>query len=263
MTQLDTPTILYSLRKTRLFRRLLIKGISFSIFFHIGLFLLFQIKRIPHMDTVSSPSTVFLSQIDPSITILSPKKPQDEDPRQKYAREFGLDTSFVPDQIAPLIPTALVASTTSHNESALIHPLLPWTFSDEYAPSAMQCRVYPIKITLHSSLRHLSFIDDGSLFFKKSSPQTLLHAPIFAQATPKVNFNVDISPITGKITKSVCTKEPFDKRLQEIASRILQKIQFHTGKSAFRKNIWTGEISLQFYGTFETITSLIETEELR
>lgn len=110
-------------------------------------------------------------------------------------------------------------------------------------------------------LRHLSIIDDGSSLFKKSSVQTLLNAPLFTEPTAKIDFAVNISPSTGKIQKAICLKEPYDKRFQTIASRLLRKMQFHTGGIALEKNVWTGTISIQFYGTFEKIVSLLEMEE--
>jgi hypothetical protein len=250
------------LRAPRLFRRLLIKGIAFSIFFHAGFFILFQIKSLPIPNTSSPSSTVYITPFESPIMILSPKSIE-EDPRQKYAKEFHLQ-SKVPkeDFCTQFFSNELKAVVASKDDYAPIHPILPWDYTDHYAPSHVESYVYPLKITLHSSLRHLACIDDASCLFSKATSQTLQFTPLIAINGPKLDFQVKISPAFGKIEQIICLKKTHDNRLQLLAETVLQKLQFYTRGRASKKNVWGGTISIQFYGSYDNIAPLLNTSEV-
>jgi len=240
------------------------KGFKISLFVHLALFLLFQI-RVPFIkiDSATSTPMVFLDAEENPIALLTDDR-RDTGFRQRLCAERFLVNPVLAKRIGALsvegIPTALFSSKereTIEYDGALI----PWGFSDECAPSNHSTRIYPLKLTLHHNLKNLQFLDDGSHLFRTASRDTLFSTISFAEVLPQVDFQVVISLKTGRIERSSCQKELVDKRLQGLAEFFLKKLQFSDDEK--ESGVVSGELSIQFAGTFEKISSLLHWEQVK
>jgi hypothetical protein len=167
------------------------------------------------------------------------------------------NTTAIHDQYAEILHATHPAPEKTQTFLPIVN--LPWSFSDALAPSHHICRVYPLKITLHQDLRSLQLSDDSSRLFRKASLSTLLSTPAFSETRPLVEFKVDVSTATGKISNAVCLRELIDKRLQGIAQHIVKHLRFCPHQEE-RKPTISGVLAIQFSGTFDTISTLLDTE---
>lgn len=259
----DTVAITWK-ERTGPSKRLVGKGIAVSVLIHVLMAILFQI-RTQYCDTsgTAPAPTVFLDTEESSISILTDMRTYEEDPCQKFAREMHLDKTVHVSNAFSLDSQYgdLFFSTTPEKQREFLPVLtLPWSFSDSFAPSHHIYRVYPLKVTLHEDLRSLLFCDDGARLFRKADVDTMFSTPAFAESQPEVEFKISVATATGKITSAVCLRELLDKRLQGIAQHLVKYFRFSPLKDAKQKAI-KGVVTIQFAGTFDTISSLLETEQ--
>ena len=229
--------------------------------------ILFQI-RINYVD-IHGPlptPTVFLDTEESSVAVLSDMKTGDEDPRLRLAREMHMAHLPGTTSISALHPSYVQSVSPTHSsvdQKTEFLPILnlPWSFSDDLSPSQHVCRVYPLKISLHEALRSLQLIEDGSRLFRRASFETLFCTPAFSETQPLVEFKVEVIGATGKIVQATCLRELTDKRLQGLAQSLIKHLRFCPFTESKEKTI-SGILAIQFAGTFDMISNLLETEEL-
>ena len=240
------------------------KGFKISLFVHLALFFLFHI-RVPciKIDTDTSTPMVFLDAEENSIALLTEDR-RDIGFRQRLCAERFLVNPVLAKRIGALsvegIPTALLSSREAEM-GEYSGSLIPWGFSDECAPSNHLTRAYPLKLTLHHNLKNLQLLDDGAHLFRTASHDTIFSTPAFAEVLPQVDFLVSVSLKTGRIERITCQKELVDKRLQGLAEFFLKKLQFSDDEK--ERGEVSGELSIQFAGTFERISSLLHWEQVK
>ena len=244
--------------KTRPPRRYLFRGIMFALLFHIVLLFFFQIRvQYVEEDASQTNAPMVYLDLDDEPSILTEEFSSAEDFAGKLTRELHLRKN--PFSCAPEIVSYDEAPPTIELSRAPAVTLLPWSLSDSLSPSHYTLHAYPLKITLRNQLRKLYFVNDGSELFKKATYETIFTTPFFTETQPKVDFRIDVSLKTGKITRLICLRELVDKRLQEIALKLLETFQFASTRNE-DSDIVSGEIVLQFCGTFETIEPLLKLE---
>jgi len=240
------------------------KAFKISVMVHLALFLIFQIE-VPFIEIEASTPTpmVFLDAEDNSIALLADDR-RDTDFRQRLCTERFLVNPVLTKRIGALsvegIPTALLSSRGPQMPT-VSGALVPWRFSDECAPSKHTIRVYPLKLTLQHNLRGLQLLDDGSRLFRAASHDTFFSTPTFAEVLPQVDFRVSVSLRTGRVKSIICQKELVDKRLQGLAEFFLKSLRFVNDEKA--EGEVSGELSIQFAGTFERISSLLHWEQIQ
>ena len=262
----DTVSIVWK-ERTSPSKRLVSKGFACSLLIHAVMLLLFQV-RIRYTETFGNtpPPTVFLDTEESSVAILSDSKSVDEDPRYRFSRELHLTPSTISSSIFA-VPSSYAQSLaslhSSQDKKREFLPIinLPWSFSDEFSPSHHLCRVYPLKISLHQQLRSLQLIDDGSRLFRKASFQTVFSTPAFAEMQPRVVFKVEVMVANGKIIQATCLRELTDKRLQGVANHVIKNLRFGPSENMSGTTI-SGILALQFSGTFDTICTLLDSEQI-
>jgi hypothetical protein len=211
--------------------------------------------------------TVFLDHEEGSIAVLSSHEaPSDYDPRQRIAQQMHLSPAALTAMMSAVSPEQtglLSAAEGSCSVDTKFLPIrtLPWSLSDAFSPSKQVHRAYPIKLSLHDDLRTLIMANDGSELFCEASFDSIFASPAFSESQPKVEFRIDVSAATGQISLSTCLRELCDKRLQNIAQRLVQSIQFAPVPKAPKETI-SGVLGIQFAGTFETIEPLLEQERV-
>ena len=242
-------------------KRLIAKALFYSLLIHVVMLLAFQI-RAKFFDASSNTSVpmVLLEAEDGTIALLNDPRGSNEDPRLTVSRQLHLaDEAMVSTMHAlPLnqsLPTDPAPSTLN------LPPLhiLPWGFSDECAPSRYPYRVYPLTITLHEGLRPLRLTDDGSRIFKKVTPDSIYITPSFSETHPTVEFSLHVASKTGHVTKAICLRELFDKRLQAVAQQVVSKLRFAPDEDAKEPTV-SGVVALHFSGTYESISPFLEEE---
>lgn len=237
-------------------RRLLIKGVCFSLLFHLMFPILFHIRKISRSKEKSAVPCVFFSQKSTPIYIEAPQNDLSKNLEQFYLEALGILSPNEKNK-----PEMQICSSVHPFFKTLLKPVLPWGFIDSCAPSSYISHIYPLKITLHSSLRHLSFIEDGSTLFISRKNTHSPAIPLFPSDEGKTMYYVTIDPSSGKISSIHCKKNLSDRRLQKIADAILKTVSFHIESRALRKNLWEGKISIHFFGTYETVDSFIDKEK--
>lgn len=239
-------------RRTRSSRRLMWRAIFYSVVIHFVMLFMFQIKT--QLMTQSSPSVtpiVLLDAEEAGIALLGDTRNSEEDPRTRLARELHLNTfSFMP-RIQPTTQEIRLRAQMSTSPLPLV---LPWPSSDTLSPSQHPIRIYPLKLILNHKLHTLRITNDGSSLFGKASPETIFFTSAFSEVLPQVDFHVEISLQTGRVVHANCSKELFDKRLQNLAERLLRTIRFAPSK----EGMVSGTIAIQFAGTFDTISPFLE-----
>lgn len=230
-------------------KRFLFRGFLFAILFHLCLLFLFQI-RVQYVDEKATEAApvVLLDSEEGLVSVLTAPE---EEYAEKLTKELHLSNNFFT-SFHEQEPSLEDREESFHEPKLLPISLLPWSLSDSLSPSHYSVRAYPLKIFLRDQLRKLYFVDDASQLFQKASYETLFTSPFFAESQPKVTFRVDISLSTGKITKVACFRELVDKRLQEIALKLLQTFRFASTRSEEVDSV-SGEIELQFSGTYDSI----------
>ena len=244
-------------------KRLVGKAFAYSLLIHAVMIMGFQI-RTNYIDQHGTPSapTVFLDADDSSVAILTDMRSGEDDPRLRLIRELHLTHSS--------LACTMNAVHASYSQSlASLHPSpdvkreflpiinLPWSLCDDLAPSHYLCRAYPLKITLHQDLRSLQLTDDGARLFRKATSDTMLSTPAFSEIQPMVEFKIDVSLATGKVVHSTCVRELLDKRLQGVAQHIIKCLRFNPSNE---QRTISGILALQFAGTFDTISTLLDAE---
>ena len=247
-------------------KRLVGRGFFYSFLIHFVMLFVFQIRTTYFDSSVASPTpTVFIDSEESSIAVLTDDESVGDDPRQRITNQLHLTNTS--------IATTIHAVPPSHNQMlSAILPIqdvrrdflpvftLPWSLSDELSPSHHNHRTYPVKIILHHDLRELDLTNDGAHLFKKASLDSLFTTPSFSETQPKVEFKIDVSAESGRIIQSTCLRELCDKRLQNIAQQILRSIRFAPSQKP-SKEIVSGVLAIQFSGTFETMSALLDTEQ--
>jgi len=237
-------------------KRYLFRGFLFAIFFHLCLLFLFQIRvQYVEKDTKEEAPMVLLEPEESLISVLTESSGFEEDFPEKLTKELHLSQNV----FMPQAESSLPLEEPEESSAPLTPPtisLLPWSFSDGLSPSRYTVKAYPLKITLGDQLKKLYFIDDGAELFQKASYDSLFTSPFFAESQPKVGFRIDISLKTGKITRIECLRELVDKRLQEIAVKLLRTFRFASAKQE-SSELLSGEIELQFAGTYDSIEPLL------
>jgi hypothetical protein len=234
--------------KARAPKRFLFRGVVLALVFHLLILFVFQI-RVKYVDEDSSTEapTVFL---DPEETLVSLLTEPSEDICSKVTKDLHLIHNPFTFQI-PDLPIFEEDSSLPHLIFQKVM-LLPWSLSSSLSPSSQIIHAYPLKITLNGDLEHMILINDGFSLFKKASHDSLFCSPFFAESRPCVEFRIEIAAETTKITKATCIRELIDKRLQEVAEKILYSLRFASKKEAVR-----GVVTLQFSGTFDTIAPFL------
>jgi hypothetical protein len=228
--------------------------------------MLFQI-RVHYIEIpgASPVPTVFLDIEESSVAILTDMRNGDEDPRYRLTREMHLTNSTLANSIFAVHASyaqSLSFIHSSQNQKREFLPIinLPWSFSDDASPSHHIYRAYPLKVTLHQNLRALHLADDGSRLFRKASFETLFCTPAFSETQPRVEFKVEVALATGKIMLATCVRELTDKRLQGVAQRLVKCLRFSPSQETIEKTT-SGILTLQFAGTFDMISTLLDTEQ--
>lgn len=247
-------------------KRLVARALTYSLLTHLLLATLFHIRVActAQHDPFPAP-TVFLDTEEHAASILSDVKNGDEDPRHRLTRELHLSPALFTDSLSAVRSSYAPCLMNGHScpsqkrEFLPLHPL-PWSFSDAFSPSHHVSRVYPLKITLHQKLRSLELIEDGSSLFRRSSFETVLCTPSFSEIQPKVEFSVEVLLSTGAIIQTTCLRELTDKQLQRLAQHLVKRFRFRPSADNPQKTI-SGIISLQFAGTFDTMSNLLDTEQ--
>jgi len=244
--------------------KILRKAFFISLFIHLVLFLLFQI-RVPFMEADSSVSTpmVFLDTEESPIALLADEH-RDREFRRRLCSERFLVNPVFAKRIGALSVEGVPAALLSSKKTEIHEPpgsLVPWGFSDECAPSKHVVRAYPLKLTLYHNLKNLLLLDDGAHLFREASFDTIFSTPAFAEVVPQVDFQVSVSLKSGRIERITCQKELVDKRLQGLAEFFLKRLLFADNERD--KGVVSGELSIQFAGTLERISSLVHWEEIK
>jgi hypothetical protein len=226
------------------------RAIFYSLAIHFVMLFVFQIKTqlIPQTSSSAMP-TVLLEAEENAISLLAEGRNSDEDPRYRLARELHLiNPSFMP-RIQEASSEKLCVPSSSNDATRV----LPWPSADALSPSQHPIRIYPLKLIFDHKLRTIQVTNDGSTLFGKASPETIFFTSAFSETRPQVEFHIDICLKTGKVVQATCSKELFDKRLQNLAERLLKTIRFApqgTGRIS-------GDITIQFSGTFDTISQFL------
>jgi hypothetical protein len=240
-------------RRTVTPRKILISALICSLVLHFSVFIFFRVKQTYPTVVHSAPTPSVFTEFDEISTPFFDSSQTLEHPFHKILDEFHI-VDPTP-QSSPLVSLPAIGDDLP---SLPAIACLPWT-SDDLAASHHTVRVYPLKIILHHSLRHLRLTDDASSCFKKATNDTLFTSSDFSETHPKVEFLVDICPKTGKIEQAICHKELVDKRLQDLAEFILRQICFAPVNDNAKIS---GRLSLQFAGTFDSLSLLLEKEVL-
>lgn len=242
-------------------KRLIAKALFYSLLIHVTMLFAFQIRARFFDTSLNTPvPMVLLDAEDGTIALLSDPKGSEEDPRLVFTRQMHLTDGAIAATMHALplnhpLPTDPAPSRLS------LPPLhiLPWSFSDECAPSRYPYRVYPLTISLHEGLRPLHLTDDGSRLFRKVSSDSIYITPAFSETHPTVEFSLDVCAQTGQVTKAACLRELFDKRLQAVAQRVIKAIRF-TPEEQSNEPTLHGVVALRFSGTYESISPFLEDE---
>ena len=253
-------------RQQRVFvsRRVLVRAFAISIAFHLAMMLLFRIQ-LPFALAKTSVSTpmVFLDAEEAPLSCLSQDK-SDDDFYQRLSSELALlHPPFVKGRSSPFLAGLQGSFVLEGDRKLDIMPIsaLPWAFTDELAPSGYQTRAYPLKVMCHNELRHLELLDDGSRLFSAADYETLFHTTAFAEIRPQVEFLVDVSCKTGKITRLRCMKELVDKRFQGFSEYLLKTFRFDVAHKS-HKDVLSGAITVEFAGSFDKVAQLIQWSEI-
>ena len=248
-------------------KRLVTKAFVYSLLIHCVMLMAFQIRiNYVQLHGPTPTPTVFLDSEESAIAVLTDMKSGDEDPRYRFSRELHLSHSPLTTTLFAVHSANAQSPLSPHSSEPATREFLPiinlpWSFSDEFSPSRHICRVYPLKVTLHQNLRSLQLIDDGSHLFRKATFETLFSTPTFSEIQPRVEFKVDVISSTGKIDTATCIREMTDKRLQGVASHIVKCLRFRPSQETSQKTI-SGILTLQFAGTFDTISNLLDAEPM-
>jgi hypothetical protein len=151
-----------------------------------------------------------------------------EVPYIKKTNEFDLAAQLQALQNSPLI----LSQAATHHESPL--PAAP--------PSSYPEKCYPMRIELTSGLQELQLVRDGSILFRQKKTTDMLSKLKLTTRPLFIDYEVRVCGNSGKIIGWKRTHELLDKKLQELADRIIQEIGF--GKQA--PDTQTGVIRLIF-----------------
>ena len=241
-------------------KRLIAKGFLCSLVIHLIMLLGFQIRAKLLDGTTADPApVVFLDADEGTIALLGGAKGADEDPRRMLTRHMHLTDEAVAASArafssARTLPTDGISSSTMP-----LPPLhtLPWSFSDENAPSRFSYRVYPLRISLHEGLRAVQLTDDGSRFVKRVTSDSIFITPSFSETHPTVEFTVDIAAATGRVVSAACIRELVDKRLQTVAQKLVKALRFEPVIQPSQPTL-SGIVALRFSGTYDSISPFLE-----
>ncbi len=250
-------------QKTAPSKRLFMRALLYSILIHGLMVVVFHIRIALIEIPLKTPTpTVFLDSEESAVAVLADMRSIDEDPRVRVARELHLSHSSLSTALFAVKSDYAANFSISHSsqpQKREVLPIytLPWSFSDELSPSRHLSRVYPLTVTLHDALRTLELIEDGSQVFCKASFETVFCTPLFSETHPRVEFKVEVMPSTGEIARATCVRELTDKRLQGVALHLIQCLRFRPTLGAAQQLI-SGIVSIQFAGTFDTISTLLD-----
>jgi hypothetical protein len=241
-------------------KRLIAKGLFYSLLIHLIMLLGFQIRAKLFDESAASPTpVVFLDSEEGAIALVGDSISSDEDPRVSLIRHMHLTDETV--LVCAMPATRSLPSDPTAPSMMPLPPFhaLPWGFSDELAPSRYAYRVYPLRISLHEGVRSLQLTEDGSRLFRKVTPNSIFITPSFSETHPTVEFSVDVSAATGTITRATCIRELVDKRLQMVAQQIIKSLCFEPIEKSDQLTI-SGVIALRFSGTYDSISPFLEEE---
>jgi hypothetical protein len=228
----------------------------FALLFHLCLLFLFQI-RVQYVEKGESQDApmVLLDPEESLISVLTESASVEEEFPAKLANKLHLTQNLFVHGQDIAVPVEENEESSGQSKAPPV-ALLPWSFSDTLSPSRYSVHAYPLKITLQDQLKKLYFIDDGSDLFQEASYDSLFTSPFFAEVQPRVDFRIDVSLETGQITHFTCLKELVDKRLQEVAIRLVRTFRFGSTQQEQKEYI-SGIIELQFAGTYDSIEPIL------
>ncbi len=214
----------------------LLQALIYSLIAHILLFGTFKIRLNDYKE-----SAVEMAPIDVAIDIEEPLAMAGVHTEESFDPEDLYFAHIQPDTFLPIEEHEPV-DIFSDEELIALGPKEP------DAP-----KMYPLQLKLSQPLKKCMLIEDGSSLFRNKEPYETMS--IFHLATHRfsVEYKAYVDGETGTITRFEKKCELLDKKLQQVADRIMSKIAF---APCSEKTI-TGSITLTFSCTGEEIKSYL------
>ena len=229
------------------------QAFTYSLFVHVLVFAVFRVKfMIPQEDVlISKPIDVGIeAEIQESVHTDGTENKESLDSFPAMYPFTSMPSSFL-DHHTSLQESKREALFFSQN--TLPDPFSADLQKKQSANDLFSEHFYPLKIELSRELEPLKIIEDGSLFFKKKPPKSS-YAHLQLTTSPfKIRYFVEVLGSTGKISGWSRKHELLDKKLQQYADFLIEKISFAPGD----EKSYIGKVDLIFYCTGEEIKGML------
>ncbi len=225
--------------------RALFQALFWSLIIHLVLFATFRIRLNDFLDTKI--------EMKPLNVAIEPERADEANTTLDIQNRDSYD------------PLTLVTLQLDPDECKMMHlaqnPVASETeiaFSDDdlseltpelsYTPT-----MYPLQLKLSSELKALSLINDGSSLFKEKGQKDRLGPFMLAANHLSIDYTVTIDGKSGRVIRSDRSQVLLDKKLQQVADKIVNMIAF----KPFSEKSRTGRITIVFCCTGDEIKSFM------